>query len=76
MPPIAKASELRAPKKILLITKLTWGTMMAKAMGNEMANICLLETVTCRDGLLLLPLISANLQLVFTMNCPFFYNIA
>ena len=76
MPPIAKASELRAPKKILLITKLTCGTMMAKAMGKEMANICLLETVTCRDGLLLLPLISANLQLVFTMNCPFFYNIA
>jgi len=23
--------------------------------------------------LLLVPLISANLQLVFTMNCPFFY---
>jgi hypothetical protein len=49
---------------------------MAKAIGKEMANICLLETVTCKDGLLLLPLISANLQLVFTMNCPFFYNIA
>ena len=76
MPPIAKASELNAPKKILLMTKLTCGTIMAKAIGKEMANICLLETVTCKDGLLLLPLISANLQLVFTMNCPFFYNIA
>ena len=50
MPPIAKACALNAPKKILLITKLIWGTKIASAIGSEMANICLLLMVTCKEG--------------------------
>jgi hypothetical protein len=47
---MANAFLLKAPKKILLITKLTCGTMIANAIGNDIANICLLLILTCKDG--------------------------
>ena len=50
MPPMANASALNAPKNILLMTKFTCGTIIAKAIGKEIDRICLLLIVTCKEG--------------------------
>lgn len=45
---------------------------MASAIGKEMAKICLLETVTCRDGVALLTLIVGKSTISFYNELPLF----
>ena len=52
MPALPKASVLKLPRKMLLVSIFIWGIRIASVIGNAIDKICLLVTFTFKSGVI------------------------